>query len=212
MDGEERAQRRGGLAASLHSQCPQHSPGVPCGHHGSLSYPTLLTCRHAWPFPGQLCRRNLVGTCLGATLPGTHGTQGSQTHGFPWWDTSHPIKTTLTQPRRQDRCPPPAAGEGRVHTSAADRLSLLVDQEQDEGQAEDAHDAGARCQCGGRDICNIRGQSWSRVAAGRLRLAFPQFPPATHPTHGATPALPHTVGVWSIPHGIHAGMLCRLRR
>lgn len=45
-----------------------------------------------------------------------------------------------------------------VHTSAADSLSLLVNEEQDEGQAEDAHDAGARGQRGGRDICNRRGQ------------------------------------------------------
>lgn len=39
-----------------------------------------------------------------------------------------------------------------VSTSVADRLPLLVNQEQDEGQAEDAHDAGACCQCSGRDI------------------------------------------------------------
>lgn len=43
-----------------------------------------------------------------------------------------------------------------VRTSVADRLPLLVNQEQDEGQAEDAHDAGACCQCSGRDICNSR--------------------------------------------------------
>ena len=43
VDGEERAQRGGGLAASLQSQCPQHAPGVPCRHRGSPSYPTLLT-------------------------------------------------------------------------------------------------------------------------------------------------------------------------
>lgn len=44
---------------------------------------------------------------------------------------------------------------GGVRTSAADRLPLLVNQDQDEGQAEDAHDAGARRQRSGRDICKI---------------------------------------------------------
>lgn len=43
-------------------------------------------------------------------------------------------------------------------TSAADSLSLLVNEEQDEGQAEDAHDAGACGQRGGCDICNRREQ------------------------------------------------------
>lgn len=43
-----------------------------------------------------------------------------------------------------------------VRTSVADRLPLLVNQEQDEGQAEDAHNAGARCQRSGCDICNSR--------------------------------------------------------
>lgn len=45
-----------------------------------------------------------------------------------------------------------------VHTSAAGSMSLLVNEEQDEGQAEDAHDAGACGQRGGRDICNRRAQ------------------------------------------------------
>lgn len=44
---------------------------------------------------------------------------------------------------------------GGVRTSAADRLPLLVNQDQDEGQAEDAHDAGARRQRSGCDICKI---------------------------------------------------------
>lgn len=45
-----------------------------------------------------------------------------------------------------------------VHTSAAGSMSLLVNEEQDEGQAEDAHDAGACGQRSGRDICNRRAQ------------------------------------------------------
>lgn len=58
-----------------------------------------------------------------------------------------------------------AAWEMRsVRTSAADGLSLLVNQEQDEGQAEDAHDARARRQCSSRDICNTRGQFPQAVA------------------------------------------------
>lgn len=88
------------------------------------------------------------------------------------WDSGQPNQLTPAEhvpshkshadaAREMRRVSPPAAGEGKVRTSAADGLSLLVDQEQDEGQAEDAHDAGARRQRGGCDICNRREQSWS---------------------------------------------------
>lgn len=51
-------------------------------------------------------------------------------------------------------------------TSAADSLSLLVNEEQDEGQAEDAHDAGA---CGQRGGCDI-------FAGGSMKCAVLKFP------------------------------------
>lgn len=60
-----------------------------------------------------------------------------------------------------------------VRTSAAGSLSLLVNEEQDEGQAEDAHDAGARGQHGGRDICNRRAEM-----SLPFHLPFPGLPQA----------------------------------
>lgn len=131
-------------------------------HLRSLSAPSTLlvsppiphssaaACRHACSFPGQLCRRHLAGTCLWgppySTPVGRGAAEAADTSG------AHPI------PALPGWCSPGEEVGVPVHTSAADSLSLLVNEEQDEGQAEDAHDAGARGQRGGRDICNRRGQ------------------------------------------------------
>lgn len=47
--------------------------------------------------------------------------------------------------------PPTPIPERRILTAVGDHLPLLVDQKQDEGKAEDAHNAGARSQGGSRD-------------------------------------------------------------
>lgn len=127
-------------------------------HPHSLSAPSVLlvsppiphsspaACRHAWSFPGQLCRRHLAGLCLWATFHHTHGTWGSL---IPVGHIPS-LLGRLVQPRDEMGA--------LVHTSAAGSLSLFVDEEQDEGQAEDAHDAGTRGQCGSCDICNRTAQ------------------------------------------------------
>lgn len=220
MDGEERAQWGGGLAASLLPQCPQHAPGVSCGPRGSPSSlldtpppPLLASSLQACP---PLPRTPLE------EAPGRDLSLGHLPR-YPW-DSGQPNQLTPAEhvpshkshaeaTREMRRVSPPAAGEGKVRTSAADGLSLLVDQEQDEGQAEDAHDAGARRQRGGCDICNRREQSWSGQWGG-FALRFSSSRSRAQGNTGVAPRLMRcgsgTHGR-SAPRGICAGMPCRLR-
>lgn len=122
-------------------------PGEFCNAMGSSSAPAMM--KQARRGQGQMLKAQFL--LAAGVVPTAAAAQPTSPKGF-----SQSEKGTA-----QIRSPGLLVGEmrqgarGGVRTSAADRLPLLVNQDQDEGQAEDAHDAGARRQCSSRDICKI---------------------------------------------------------
>lgn len=98
--------------------------------------------------------------CLGTKAAGRHQVQ-RQAHMGPSLSATEPApgrrsgegqcSPRVLSPHRPPSLEPPSPSQREVLTAVRSHLPLLIDQQQDKGEAEDSHDAGARGQGRSRD-------------------------------------------------------------